>query len=104
MNGCETPGAFRGALEERIRQRAKSGGVDLNRTRRQLTFDRLLARFIQNKDALWALKGGYALELQFKAARSTVDIYLPCSELSFPTMYVPRFNENEKVAHLNVLA
>jgi len=76
MNVYKTPGAFRKALEERLRQRSKSEEIDINRLRRQLAFDRLLARFFQNEDAPWALKGGYALELQFRAARSTVDIDL----------------------------
>ncbi|MBZ5521195.1 MAG: nucleotidyl transferase AbiEii/AbiGii toxin family protein [Acidobacteriia bacterium] len=41
-----------------------------------MSFDRLLARLFREKSAPWALKGGYALELRFKAARSTVDIDL----------------------------
>jgi hypothetical protein len=41
-----------------------------------VSFDRLLARLFQEEPAPWALKGGYALELRFKAARSTVDIDL----------------------------
>jgi hypothetical protein len=76
MNTYKTASAFRKALEERLRQRSKIENVDINRLRRQLAFDRLLARFFGDGDAPWALKGGYALELQFKAARSTVDIDL----------------------------
>jgi len=41
-----------------------------------VSFDRLLARMFREKAAPWVLKGGYALELRFKAARSTVDIDL----------------------------
>jgi len=41
-----------------------------------VSFDRLLARLFREESAPWALKGGYALELRFKAARSTVDIDL----------------------------
>ena len=76
MNTYKTASAFRKALEERLRQRSKIENFDVNRLRRQLAFDRLLARFFDNDDAPWALKGGYALELQFKTARSTVDIDL----------------------------
>ena len=76
MNIYKTASAFRKAIEERLRQRSKMESVDVNRLRRQLAFDRLLARFFNDEDAPWALKGGYALELQFKAARSTVDIDL----------------------------
>jgi hypothetical protein len=41
-----------------------------------VAFDRLLARLFREEPAPWVLKGGYALELRFKAARSTVDIDL----------------------------
>jgi hypothetical protein len=71
-----TAGAFRRALEERLKTEALKKQVDLNRLRRQVSFDRLLARLFQEEPAPWALKGGYALELLFKAARSTVDIDL----------------------------
>ena len=50
--------------------------TDLNRLRRQVAFDRLLARLFLEDPPPWVLKGGYALELRFKAARSTVDIDL----------------------------
>lgn len=50
--------------------------IDLNRLRRQVAFDRLLARLFREEPPPWVLKGGYALELRFKAARSTVDIDL----------------------------
>ena len=69
-----TARGFRTALEERLRRASER--IDLNRLRRQVSFDRLLARLFQEEPAPWALKGGYALELRFKAARSTVDIDL----------------------------
>lgn len=50
--------------------------ADLNRLRRQVAFDRLLARLFLEESPPCILKGGYALELRFKAARSTVDIDL----------------------------
>lgn len=71
-----TAGAFRRALEERLKKIALIDSVDLNRLRRQVSFDRLLARLFREGTAPWALKGGYALELRFKTARSTVDIDL----------------------------
>jgi hypothetical protein len=76
MTAYKTQGALRKALEERLKQKSKLENVDINRLRRQLAFDRLLARLFHDEAAPWALKGGYALELQFKAARSTVDIDL----------------------------
>lgn len=71
-----TAGAFRKALEERLRKASVADQVDLNRLRRQISFDRLLARLFQEESVPWVLKGGYALELRFDTARSTVDIDL----------------------------
>jgi hypothetical protein len=71
-----TAGALRRALEERLKRASLAEQVDPNRLRRQVSFDRLLARLFREDSAPWALKGGYALELRFKAARSTVDIDL----------------------------
>ncbi len=41
-----------------------------------MSFDRLLARLFHSESPPWVLKGGYALELWSKTARSTVDIDL----------------------------
>ena len=54
--------------------------TDLNRLRRQVSFDRLLARLFRDAAPPWLLKGGYALELRYKAARSTVDIDLAVNQ------------------------
>ena len=72
----KTAGALRRALEERLKRTSMSEQIDLSRLRRQVAFDRLLARLFRNDPPPWVLKGGYALELRFKAARSTVDIDL----------------------------
>jgi len=71
-----TAGAFRRALEERLKSMSKTEQIDINRLRRQISFDRLLARLFREDPAPWVLKGGYALELRFKSARSTIDIDL----------------------------
>ena len=71
-----TPGAFRKALEERLKRRSSAEQIDINRLRRQVAFDRFLARLFRDESAPWVLKGGYALELRFKSARSTIDIDL----------------------------
>ncbi|MGA8086725.1 MAG: nucleotidyl transferase AbiEii/AbiGii toxin family protein [Terracidiphilus sp.] len=71
-----TAGAFRRALEERLKSISMAEQVDINRLRRQISFDRLLARLFRDDVAPWVLKGGYALELRFKSARSTIDIDL----------------------------
>ena len=71
-----TPAAFRRALEDRLKQKARNEGLDLQRLMREVSFDRLLARLFARKDAAWILKGGYALELRMKEARATTDIDL----------------------------
>jgi hypothetical protein len=76
-----TAGAFRKALEERLKRTSRTDQIDVNRLRRHVSFDRLLARLFHAQTAPWALKGGYALELQFKAARSTVDIDLTLQQV-----------------------
>lgn len=68
--------AFRRALETRLNKIAEAELIQINRLRRQVAFDRLLARLFRTDPAPWALKGGYALELRFKTARTTVDIDL----------------------------
>ncbi|MGH9716201.1 MAG: nucleotidyl transferase AbiEii/AbiGii toxin family protein [Candidatus Acidiferrales bacterium] len=74
-----TAATFRRALEDRLQDIAAKESVDLQRLRRQVAFDRLLARLFQTAQpsALpWVLKGGYAMELRIKAARTTKDIDL----------------------------
>jgi Nucleotidyl transferase AbiEii toxin, Type IV TA system len=74
-----TATAFRRALEDRLQDIARKEGIDLQRLRRQVAFDRLLARLFQVGQPLalpWVLKGGYAMELRIKAARTTKDIDL----------------------------
>ncbi|HKW35633.1 MAG TPA: nucleotidyl transferase AbiEii/AbiGii toxin family protein [Candidatus Acidoferrum sp.] len=74
-----TAAAFRRALEDRLQDIAGKESVDLQRLRRQVAFDRLLARLFQTAQpsaSPWVLKGGYAMELRIKAARTTKDIDL----------------------------
>jgi hypothetical protein len=74
-----TAAAFRRALEDRLQDIAGKESVDLQRLRRQVAFDRLLARLFQAAQPHtlpWVLKGGYAMELRIKAARTTKDIDL----------------------------
>jgi predicted nucleotidyltransferase component of viral defense system len=75
----KTAGAFRAALEARLQTRAREQGTDLQRLRRQVAFDRFLARMFSHgpKAAYpWMLKGGYAMELRMHSARTTKDIDL----------------------------
>jgi len=67
--------AFREALEAHLANASQRDGVDLQRLRRRVAFDRLLARLFHADDPPWLLKGGYALELRMpRRARSTLDL------------------------------
>ena len=86
---------FRKALEDRLKNIARERAVPLDRLRRQVTFDRLLARlFDPNKsNQQWLLKGGYALEFRFHhLARTTKDI-----DFSIPYMNSPDENTIRKM-------
>lgn len=66
--------ALRTALEERLKRASREEGIDLQRLRRQVAFDRFLARLSQSPNTNWVLKGGYAMELRFRTARTTKDL------------------------------
>lgn len=74
MKTYRTPEALRRALEDRLIAFSRRGGGDLQRMRRQVAFDRLLCRLFAESDSPWLLKGGYAMELRIKSARTTRDI------------------------------
>ncbi|MDD2709263.1 MAG: nucleotidyl transferase AbiEii/AbiGii toxin family protein [Verrucomicrobiae bacterium] len=77
--------AFRKALEDRLAAMAKKEGVDIQRLRRQVAFDRLLSRFFVKPESPWILKGGYALQLRMKASRTTRDVDLAIRDFLFAT-------------------
>ena len=77
--------AFRVALEDRLKRIARDESLDLQRVRRQAAFDRLLCRLFVKPDAPWLLKGGYAMELRLKTARTTRDIDLALKRLPVPS-------------------
>ncbi len=83
----QTAMAFRKALEDRLKNIAEAEAVPLDRLRRRVSFDRLLARlFDPSKQPLWLLKGGYALEFRFqKIARATKDIDFSIPKMKEPT-------------------
>src|ERR1017187_2622138 len=87
-----TAAAFRKALEDRLKRIAQEEKVDVNRLRRQLAFDRLLARLFLPGQPSWTLKGGYALELLFDRARATIDI-----DLTLPGVDVTGGHPNEEI-------
>jgi predicted nucleotidyltransferase component of viral defense system len=75
------------ALETRLKATSTAEGIDLQRLRRQVSFDRLLARFFAEKNVPWLLKGGYAMELRLRTARTTKDI-----DISLPAEAVVAFD------------
>ena len=68
-------GAFRRALEERLRTSSIQRGVSLVRLRKMVAFDRFLDRLIRYQPDQWVVKGGLALQLRLRErARTTKDI------------------------------
>ena len=77
MNPYATDAAFRVALEQRLLNLARSTSVNLERLRRQVVLERLLARLVAAEPHLWVLKGAMALEVRLAtAARATSDVDL----------------------------
>ncbi|MGA8163867.1 MAG: nucleotidyl transferase AbiEii/AbiGii toxin family protein [Waddliaceae bacterium] len=68
--------SFRQSLEQRLHTIAKETGVDLQRIRRKIAFERFLARLFVEQPYPWVLKGGYALEVRFETSRATKDLDL----------------------------
>ena len=72
-----TPGALRDALEHRLRIRSETTGIGLDRLRRRVVFERVVARLQAAEPDRWVLKGGMALEVRLRdQARLTKDIDL----------------------------
>jgi hypothetical protein len=76
MKRYKSASAFRTALEDRLRRRARASGINPQRLWTVVAFDRLLARLLGGKGSRFVLKGGYAMELRIKNARTTKDIDL----------------------------
>lgn len=73
----ETPQALRMALEQRLRSQSASTGIGLDRLRRRVIFERIVARIQAAEPGLWVLKGGMALEVRLRdEARLTKDVDL----------------------------
>lgn len=72
----KTSADFRKSLESRLKTMATEKGENLQRLRRKVAFDRLLARLFSSEEQSFFLKGGYAMEVRLKTARATKDIDL----------------------------
>lgn len=88
--------AFRTALELRLQRHAQEHGIDLQRLRQHVSFDRLLARLFSGHPLPWILKGGYAMALNFSNARGTKDIDLAIQEKK---LFSEDPHERNKVLH-----
>ena len=70
-------GAFRRALEMRLATHARDTDRSVVRLRKEVAFDRLLARLVAVAPERWVLKGALALDYRFgDRARATKDIDL----------------------------
>lgn len=68
---------FRQALEVRLRSHSREKGVPLFWLRKQVTFDRLLARLLKMGSGRWMLKGALALDYRLPdRARTSKDMDL----------------------------
>lgn len=61
-----TPQALRMALEQRLLSRSNESGVGLDRLRRRVLFERIVARLESAEPGRWVLKGGMALEVRLQ--------------------------------------
>ena len=78
----KTPGDFRRALEDRLKILSEKEKTPLDRLRRRVAFDRILARLFNDEKSRWLLKGGYALEFRIhNTARTTKDIDFSIAEM-----------------------
>jgi len=72
-----TPGAFRTALEQRLRTTAREADLPVIRLRKLVVFERLLARLLIVAPDRWLLKGALALDLRLGGrSRTTKDMDL----------------------------
>jgi Nucleotidyl transferase AbiEii toxin, Type IV TA system len=73
QRGYGSPGAFRRALTDRLKNVAKDGRWTLQQLQRQIAYDRLLQR-LYLADKGWIVKGAAALLARDIGMRATIDI------------------------------
>jgi predicted nucleotidyltransferase component of viral defense system len=72
-----TPEALRMAIEDRLNRQSLATGTGIDRLRRRVIFERVVARLSHAEPSKWVLKGGMALEVRLHdKARLTKDIDL----------------------------
>ena len=73
----DTPAALRQAIEDRLAVQARERGVDVNRLRRNLVFERISVRLEASEPGNWVVRVGMALEWRLRdRARATRDLDL----------------------------
>lgn len=73
----ESAEALRMALEHRLNNQSRETGVSIDRLRRRVVFERVVARLSHAEPGRWVLKGGMALEVRLRdQARLTKDVDL----------------------------
>ena len=68
--GLKTAADFRKHLESALQIHSTKTGENIQRLRRKVAFDRLLARIFTEQPSSFFLKGGYAMEFRINHARA----------------------------------
>lgn len=76
----KTANAFLNALSEKLKLTSRNEGIDIQRLRLKIAFERLMARIFHKEPYQWLLKGGHAMELRINNPRTTKDIDLALKE------------------------
>lgn len=72
-----SPHALRTALEDRLLRRSQETGISVDRLRRRVMFERIVARLEAADSGRWVIKGGMAMEVRLgDDARVTKDLDL----------------------------
>lgn len=71
-----TPRAWRQSLDARIKAEAKARNRPVSAVRRELAYQRFLARVFTSGDGGWVLKGGVGLLMRTPTARHSMDVDL----------------------------
>ena len=83
----ESGGAFRMALEVRLRAESLDTNVPLARLRKTVAFDRLLARMMNaDQGDRWLLKGGLALQVRMSEGARTTKVSMCCCASPAPML------------------
>jgi hypothetical protein len=98
MKTYRTAKAFRMALEAKLKQKARTQGLNFDRMYKKVAFDRFLARIFNTLPPAFVMKGGYALEIRaaaqaITAARATKDIDLTSKDKSLFDMDIEAQNQ-----------